>query len=97
MKNLINNCGMDLPKGSQHEMFRAKLLQEEFLIFLRSRARLARCEPRVQPLREAGPDSPAGAECMDQPRITGHQRVLNPGQTAPRKGLIFFTQRPNIA
>jgi hypothetical protein len=74
---------MDLPEGRRREMFRAKLLEEKVPVFPHSRARLAFCESQVQPRRRtAAHPTLAGTECMDQPGITGDERVLNPGQPA---------------
>jgi hypothetical protein len=86
--NLIDSGGMDLPEGSQHEMFRAKLLEEKFPIFPHPYARLAFCESEVEPRRRApAHPAPAGTECMHQPGITGDEGVLNPGQPATRDDL----------
>jgi hypothetical protein len=79
-QNLIDTGGMDLPERRQHEVFRAKLLEEKFPIFTHPGARLARRESEVQPRRRTtAHPTPAGTECMDQPRITADERVLNPG------------------
>jgi hypothetical protein len=71
---------MDLPERRQREVFRAKLLEEKSAIFPHPGARLALRESEVQPRRRtAAHPTPAGTECMDQPRITADERVLNPG------------------
>jgi hypothetical protein len=71
---------MDLAERSQCEVFRAKLLEEKFPIFPHPGARLALRESEVQPRRRTtAHPTPAGSECMDQPRITADERVLNPG------------------
>jgi hypothetical protein len=64
--NLIHVGGMDLPERRQHEVFRAKLLQEELPIFPHSGAWLALGESEVQPRRwAAAHPTSAGAESMD--------------------------------
>jgi hypothetical protein len=79
-QNLIDTGGMDLPERRQREVFRAKLLEEKFPIFPHPGAPLARRESEVQPRRRTtAHPTPAGTECMDQPRITSDERVLNPG------------------
>ena len=78
--NLIDTGGMDLPERRQREVLRAKLLEEKFPIFPHPGARLARRESEVQPRRRTtAHPTPAGSECMDQPRIPADERVLNPG------------------
>jgi hypothetical protein len=79
---------MDLPERRQREMFRAELLEEKFPILPHPGARLARRESEVQTRRRTmAHPTPAGPECMDQPRTTADERVLNPGQPATRNGL----------
>ena len=83
--NLVDHGGMDLPKRRQREMFHPKLLGEKSPIFPHPRARLAFCESEVEPRRRtAAHPAPAGTEGMDQPGITGDERVLNPAQAATR-------------
>jgi hypothetical protein len=86
--SLVDHGGMDLPKRRQRKMFYPKLPEEELPIFPHPRARLAFCESEVEPRRgTAAHPTPAGTEGMDQPGITGHERVLNPAQPATRDDL----------
>jgi hypothetical protein len=79
---------MDLPERRQREVFRAKLLQEKFPVVPYLGARFAPRESEVQPRRRTtAHPNPACAESMDQPGITGHEWVLNPGQSATRDDL----------
>jgi hypothetical protein len=72
---------MDLPERRQGEVFHAKLLKEKFPISPYPGALFALRESEVQPRgRTAAHPTAAGTECMDQPRVAGDERVLDPSQ-----------------
>jgi len=81
--DLIDAGGMDLADRSQREVFHAKLPEERLPILPHPGMQFAHGESEIQPRRRAmAYPAPAGTECMDQPRITPDERVLNPGEPA---------------
>jgi hypothetical protein len=76
---------MDLPKRRQREAFRAKLTEENVAVFPHAGLRLTLRESQIEPGGGAAAHpTPPSAKGVDQPGITGEERVLNPGQLAPR-------------
>jgi len=71
---------MDLPERRLRELFHAKLTKEKIPVFWHPGVRFTLCESQVQTCRRtAARSTTAGGEGMDEPAITGEERVLNPG------------------
>jgi len=83
--DLKNDRGMDLPKRRQREAFRAKLTKEKVPVLPHAGLRFALRASQIEASGRTSANPPAAsAKGMDQPGITGEERVFNPGQPAPR-------------
>jgi hypothetical protein len=86
--NLINERGMDLPQRCNREVFRAELTEEKVPVFPHPDPRLTLRESQIEAGGGAAAHTAtASAKGMNQPRITGEERVFNPGQAASRDEL----------